>query len=162
MSVSTLSGAEGAPVLLTQTDSLPGVVAAELDRLDPDRIVVVGGPVVVSDAVMGLLVEYAVSGSVTRLSGPNRYATSVAISAASFAPGVPVVYVAVGTGFADALSVAPVGGMDSTPVLLTQTGSLPGVVAAELDRLDPDRIVVVGGPGAVSNVVIQQVAQYTP
>jgi hypothetical protein len=43
-----------------------------------------------ADLTLALLIE--------RLSGPDRYATSVAISAASFAPGVPVVYVAVGTG----------------------------------------------------------------
>jgi putative cell wall-binding protein len=130
--------------------------------LDPDRIVVVGGPAVVSDAVMGSLAKYAVSGSVTRLWGADRYGTSVAISEASFAPGVPVVYVAVGTGFADALSVAPVGGVEGAPVLLTRSGSLPGVVARELGRLDPERIVVVGGPAVLSNVVIQQLGPYLP
>jgi putative cell wall-binding protein len=72
------------------------------------------------------------------------------------------VYVAVGTGFADALSVAPVGGVSGGPVLLTRSGSLPGVVARELDRLNPDRIVVVGGPVVVPNVVIQQLGLYLP
>jgi putative cell wall-binding protein len=149
-------------VLLTATDALPDVIAVELDRLDPDRIVVVGGAAVVSDAVMGSLVQYSVSGSVTRLWGADRYATSAAISEASFAPGVPVVYVAVGTGFADALSVAPVGGVEGAPVLLTATDALPDVIAVELDRLDPDRIVVVGGPGVISNAIIQSVAQFSP
>jgi putative cell wall-binding protein len=99
---------------------------------------------------------------VTRLAGSDRYATSAAISGASFSPGVPVVYVAVGTGFADALSVAPVGGVVGAPVLLTRTDSLPSVVAKELDRLDPDRIVVVGGHAVISNVVIQLAGQYLP
>jgi putative cell wall-binding protein len=162
LSVAPVGGVEGAPVLLTRADVLPGVVARELDRLDPERIVVVGGPVVVSDAVMRSLGKYAVSGSVTRLWGADRYGTSVAISEASFSPGVPVVYVAVGTGFADALSVAPVGGVSGGPVLLTRSGSLPGVVAGELGRLDPDRIVVVGGPAVVSEAVVAELGKYAP
>jgi len=104
--------------------------------------------------------EITVSGSVTRLWGADRYATSAAISEASFAPGVPVVYVAVGTGFADALSVAPVGGVVGGPVLLTKTSSLPGAIASELDRLDPERIVVVGGPAAVSEAVVDALENF--
>jgi hypothetical protein len=110
----------------------------------------------------GAAVDLKLVSLVDRLWGADRYGTSVAISEASFSPGVPVVYVAVGTGFADALSVAPVGGVEGAPVLLTRTDSLPGVVARELDRLDPGRIVVVGGPAVVSNVVIQHLGPYLP
>jgi hypothetical protein len=110
----------------------------------------------------GATVDLTLTPLIERLWGADRYGTSAAISEASFGPGVPVVYVAVGTGFADALSVAPVGGVEGAPVLLTRTDVLPDVIAAELDRLDPRRIVVVGGPGVVSNVVIQRVAQFTP
>ncbi|HZN16284.1 MAG TPA: N-acetylmuramoyl-L-alanine amidase, partial [Acidimicrobiales bacterium] len=39
-------------------------------------------------------------GSVTRLAGADRYATAVAISAASYGPGVPVAYITSGLGFA--------------------------------------------------------------
>ncbi|MUN07081.1 hypothetical protein GLX25_08110, partial [Agromyces luteolus] len=49
-------------------------------------------------------------GSTSRISGADRYATSAAISAKSFEPGVPVVYIANGTNFPDALSGAPVAG----------------------------------------------------
>jgi putative cell wall-binding protein len=69
---------------------------------------------------------------------------------------------AVGTGFADALSVAPVGGVEGGPVLLTKQGSLPGVVASELDRLNPERIVVVGGTSAVSDAVMAALEAFVP
>ncbi|HZM73849.1 MAG TPA: cell wall-binding repeat-containing protein, partial [Candidatus Polarisedimenticolia bacterium] len=49
---------------------------------------------------------------VTRLAGADRYATAVAISAASYGPGVPVAYITSGLGFADALAGAPVAGRD--------------------------------------------------
>ncbi|TAL06017.1 MAG: hypothetical protein EPO00_11865, partial [Chloroflexota bacterium] len=55
---------------------------------------------------------------VIRLGGKDRYATAAAVSAATYGPGVPVVYLASGTGFADALAGAPAAGMQAGPVLL--------------------------------------------
>ena len=93
---------------------------------------------------------------VERWAGADRYATSAAISAASFEPGVEVAYIASGSGFADALSGAPVAGATGGPVLLVPTGSIPAVIQNELNRLQPKRIVVLGGPGAVSASVMTQ------
>ncbi|MBC7590211.1 MAG: carboxypeptidase regulatory-like domain-containing protein, partial [Salinibacterium sp.] len=77
---------------------------------------------------------------VSLLAGVDRFATSAAISAATFAPGVPVAYVANGYGFPDALSGAAAAGTLGGPVLLTAPGELPGVIAAELTRLNPAKI----------------------
>ncbi|CPU62207.1 N-acetylmuramoyl-L-alanine amidase LytC precursor [Mycobacteroides abscessus] len=84
------------------------------------------------------------------------------VSYGVFDPGVPVVYVASGTGFADALSAAPAAAVQGGPLLLVQPNGIPTVVADELRRLAPQRIVVVGGSGAVSDAVYQQLAGYTP
>ncbi|WP_133545690.1 cell wall-binding repeat-containing protein, partial [Microbacterium sp. BK668] len=65
--------------------------------------------------------------AVSRLSGPDRFATSAAISKASFDPGVPVAYVTYGRNFPDALSVAPVAGIQGGPILLTETDTIPDV-----------------------------------
>ena len=53
--------------------------------------------------------------SVTRLAGDDRYATSAAISASQFQPGVPVAYIASGLNFPDALSGAPLAGLAGGP-----------------------------------------------
>lgn len=45
---------------------------------------------------------------------------------------------------------APVAGMSNAPVLLTPASSLPASVVAELSRLAPSRIVILGGSSAVS------------
>ena len=58
MTVAALAGQQGAPVLLTQAGSLPAASAVAADRLDPDRIVVVGGTESVSDAVLEELLAY--------------------------------------------------------------------------------------------------------
>lgn len=106
----------------------------------------------------------AVTGSTTssRLSGPNRYDTAVAISTSGFSPGVPVAYVASGANFPDALSAAPAASLLGGPLLLTPGDSLPATVRAELVRLRPDRIVVVGGPTVVSDAVLAQIRSIAP
>lgn len=91
--------------------------------------------------------------TVDRIGGSDRYQSSAAISAASFGTGVPVVYVASGGDFADAVSAAPAAAHGGGPVLLVQTDSVPAAVMAELTRLAPQKIVIVGGTGAVSNGV---------
>jgi len=85
-----------------------------------------------------------------RLAGADRWATSAAISRATFAPGVGVAYVTTGATFADALAAGPVATLDDAPVLLTDPLRLPQSVADELTRLAPDRVVLVGGSEAVT------------
>lgn len=97
----------------------------------------------------------------TRLSGSDRYATSVQISQDEFDPGVPVVYLANGASFPDALSAGPAAALEGGPLLLTPSSSLPASIAAELDRLNPTRIVIVGGTGVVSPAVAAAAAAYT-
>uniref|UniRef100_UPI00301A2AE0 cell wall-binding repeat-containing protein n=1 Tax=Microbacterium sp. USHLN186 TaxID=3081286 RepID=UPI00301A2AE0 len=97
----------------------------------------------------------------TRLSGASRYETSAAISKASFGAGVPVAYVANGATFPDALSGAPVAGMNKGPVLLVAAGSIPDAISAELKRLKPKKIVILGGAGAVSSSVENQLKSFT-
>lgn len=98
------------------------------------------------------------STSVLRLAGPDRYSTAVAISKSAFpTPGVPIVYVASGTGFADALAGAAAAGHRGGPVLLTASSSMSPAVIAELKRLDPQRVVVLGGPAVVSSNVVKQI-----
>ena len=150
----------GGPVLLTVRDSLPAATAGELARLQPARIVVVGGAAVVSDAVLAELRGYATSGVVTRLAGADRYATAARVSAERFAPGVPVAYVATGASFPDALAGGVAAGRQQGPVLLVTRGSVPSATAAELTRLKPARIVVLGGTGVVRDGVATTLRSY--
>jgi putative cell wall-binding protein len=93
-----------------------------------------------------------------RLGGADRYLTSVAVSTRTFPEGgVPVVYLASGAGFADALAAGPAAAKDGGALLLTRPDGLPPAVAAELARLAPGRVVVAGGPAALSETVVAQV-----
>jgi len=162
LSGAALAGRDGVPVLLVKRDSVPPSVVAELQRLRPQRIVVLGGPVAVSAAVEQQLRGYATADTadeVTRLAGANRYATSAEV-AKRFPQGLPVAYVATGTAFADALAGAALAGHEGAPVLLTGPTSLHPAVAQELGRLRPQRIVVLGGTTAVDDTVLAQLAAY--
>ena len=99
---------------------------------------------------------------VTRLSGPDRFATAAAISAATFAPGADVAYIANAFNFPDALAGAAAAGTIKGPVLLAAIGlPLNPATIAELTRLQPKRIVVLGGPGVISNAVKAALEAYT-
>jgi putative cell wall-binding protein len=155
-----VAGKDGAPLLLVNTNSIPLDTIVELVRLNPNTIVILGGNSVISPDVEIALAAYAPT--VTRLAGSNRYATAVEISKYGFPGGADEVFVATGTGFADALAAGPAAAMLGGPVLLTAPDSLPQVVADEIARLGPDRIVVVGGTSAVSAAVFAQLQAIQP
>lgn len=245
----------GGPILLTERDRIPTATVGALDRLRPDRIVVVGGRMSVSSAVLAELrnhareatriggvdryevaanvsrgvfppnerrPQYIASGRlftdalgagpaagfvnapvflvdpraaerdgvegatqpeggtvlvggpasvptwldtafpdwspVTRIQGADRFEVSANLSAATFDPGVGVAFVASGRVFADALAGGPLAASLGAPVLLVEPDRVPEVVMAELRRLAPDRVVVLGGPATVSEKVVDQLA----
>ena len=150
---------DNGPILLVTKDTIPAAIAEELARLDPGRIVIIGGSAVVSDATAAELSWIA---PVSRLAGLDRYATSAAISASTFAPGVPVVFIATGFNFPDALSAGPAASSAGGPILLVSTNAIPAVIATELDRLKPRQIVVVGGTSVVSSAVEDALTRYAP
>ena len=151
---------QGGPLLLVTQTSIPAATAAELSRLAPGRIRVLGGAGVVSDGVMLQLDAYT-AGPVDRMAGPDRYATAAAISAGTFAPGVPAAFIATGAAFPDGLSGSAAAAHFDGPVLLTQPGLLPGSTRTELNRLNPQRIFVLGGTGAISDAVLSALVPYT-
>lgn len=156
---SALAGSKTQPVLLTRHGEIPSSVAAQLDRLNPGRIVVLGGTGSVSNSVVTQAQQYT-SGTVTRIAGDDRYGTAAAVSE-QFPVGGPVAYVVSGQGYADALGGGALAGYRDAPLLLTAKGSLPPATRTALDRLQPGRIVVLGGTSSVSTAVLQELRDYT-
>jgi glucose/arabinose dehydrogenase/putative cell wall-binding protein len=91
---------------------------------------------------------------VERASGPDRFATAAAVSADAFPQGAEEVLVATGERFADALAAGPAAAAAGGPVLLVGRDVLPSATRRELTRLAPDRITVLGGPGAITDRVV--------
>lgn len=154
------AAAQRGPVLLTRGDRLPAATAAELGRLKPNWIVVLGSGGVVSESVLNTLRAY--SSTVTRLAGPDRYATAVAVSRSLAPNGSRTVYIATGTNFPDGLSGDPVAGLRGAPLLLVPSNQLPAVVAAELQRLNPSTVIVLGSAGVVSDALRSAIGNLWP
>jgi glucose/arabinose dehydrogenase/putative cell wall-binding protein len=154
-----VAGTRDTSVLLVSRDEISDEVRAELERIGPRAIFVLGGTASVSDAVVEELGQYAEVG-VDRIAGADRYETAARISLSFFAPEVAYVYVATGESFADALA-AGAAGVDRGPVLLATRNAIPQATAEELQRLDPQEIIVVGGTSAIDDSVMAGLQQYT-
>lgn len=147
-----LAGHEGVPVLLTPGDRVPAGVLAELERLDADEVVVLGGTEAVSAEVFEEL------GAERRLSGKDRYGTAAAISA-RYEPGAAGTFVATALLWPDALTGSALAAYQGVPLNLTRTDGLPGVTVAELERLSPGGATVLGGTVAVAEPVLGQLRE---
>ena len=98
--------------------------------------------------------------SVTRLSGPDRVATAIAVSAAAFpeVDSAGAVVLARGddpTGFADALAGGPLAVDRNAPLLITDPTGLRDEVADEIDRVLPEgaTVYLLGGPAALAPTI---------
>ena len=66
-------------------------------------------------------------------------------------------YIATGATFPDGLAGTPAAARANGPLLIVP-GTLTAEVAAELRRLNPPRIVLLGGTGSVSSAIAAQIA----
>jgi putative cell wall-binding protein len=105
--------------------------------------------------------------SIERIAGADRFSTAVkstqvAFPASSAPLNVPVVYIANGYNYPDALSAGPAAVMQDGALLIVEPDAIPPVVWAELLRLNPQRIVVAGGTGVVSPAVFSRLQANFP
>ncbi|QHC57408.1 cell wall-binding repeat-containing protein [Rathayibacter sp. VKM Ac-2760] len=138
-------------LLLTDPSELPDVVAAEIKRLTPKKIIVVGSSLSVSDAVYERIAAFGAP--TTRIAGSDRYDTSRKIVEDAFPEAdYDTVFLATGGNFPDALSVAPIAGRLDQPVLLVDGAEpvLDAPTRAALDRLDAGRGQLLGGTTTIS------------
>jgi hypothetical protein len=82
----------------------------------------------------------------------------VALSKAVYPSSASTAYVATGLDFPDALAGGPVAAAAKGPLLLVSRPCVTGAMRAELDRLGVTKLVLLGGPNAVSG----SIASLTP
>lgn len=101
----------------------------------------------------------------TRLAGANRFATAATISTQSFPTGAATALLASGANFPDALAAAYLAGNENggagAPILLTDPNTLSSETMAALSTLKVKSVVILGGTGAVSAAVANQVSGMT-
>ena len=157
-------GAQGvldAPLLLTAPDALDPRVLEELERLGAQEVVLLGGPQALDAAIVREL-EDAGYGT-HRLAGASRLETATAI-AEDVAPNATSAVLArafpdpasddATQGFADALAGGALAASLGVPLLLTETAQLSEATADYLATSVIEQVLVLGGPAAVSDAVV--------
>jgi putative cell wall-binding protein len=158
-----LAAEVGAPVLLTRPDSLPDVVKAELLRLHPARIKVVGGTSAVSAEVLAEVTALAFAHDTVRIGGENRYETNRLLVSNALAHA-STVYLAVGSNFPDALAAGPAAATVGGAVILVN-GSASTLDTPTLDLLTSlgvTNVRLVGGTSAISTGIENQLNALHP
>jgi putative cell wall-binding protein len=146
---------EGGVILTTAANAMTPAVEAELARLRPQKLRILGGSGVVSDAVLRRAEELT-GVTAVRLGGADRWETARQIVRDAFeSTGAELVFVATGRNFPDALATGPAAGYLDAPVILVD-GLARGIDTATsklLSDLGTTHVVIVGGAGVVSPAV---------
>lgn len=95
--------------------------------------------------------------NVKRLSGNDRYSTSIAISKEGWNQ-CDYAILASGENYPDALSAAPLAKKYACPIILTSKYSLSNDIISELKRLNVGEVFVLGGPSVISNNIDSQLS----
>ncbi len=137
-----------APLLLTRSDLIPGIVMDEIDRINPESVYVLGGEAAISDNVVEQLSDY----SVNRVSGQNRFETAIEV-AKMYDENPEKVYMVTGEEFADAVSIASIAAIEQAPIVLTHSDRLPDETRAYIEDAE---VTIVGGSNAVCETVYDE------
>lgn len=159
---SALAGASGGPVLLTEPNSLPAAVAAEISRLGATKVIVLGGSGAVGDGVLAQVDALPAVSVVQRVGGRDRYETAnmVATLTAGLAGPDPARkgIVVTGLNYPDALAASPLSAARGWPVYLSGPGGLSAATLQAMADSGVSGALVLGGPAVVPSAVESELA----
>ncbi|MDI7815371.1 N-acetylmuramoyl-L-alanine amidase [Clostridioides difficile] len=151
-----------APILLVEKNNVPDSVKSELKRLNPKDVIIIGDENSISKTSANQI-KTAVNASQTRLSGSNRYETSLLIAKEiDKNHDVDKVYITNATGGeVDALTIAAKAGQDEQPIILTDKDSITNNTYKWLESEDLQSAYFIGGPQMISTNVINKINDIT-
>lgn len=150
---------EHAPILLTPADQLHDATRAQLQRLTPTTLIIVGGDTAIRPDVADAAAQAAGGAQQVRLAGSGRYATAAQAARRTHQrDAITQVVLATGTTYPDAIVGGAYAAATDAAVLLTDPHQLPDVTAEALRDLAPESLVVLGGHAAISTEVADAAA----
>ncbi|HFQ8797905.1 TPA: cell wall-binding protein Cwp10 [Clostridioides difficile] len=160
LTATPLASIKNSPILLSSNEKLPQKTVEELKRLNPSKVVVIGG----NNSMPNLVVEAikAVNSkiSVQRIGGDTRYQTSINIAKEiDKTNNVSKLYIGAGNGEADSLSIASLAGKEKTPIVLTQKDGVDNEAEQFIKSNKVSNIYFIGGVEKISNKAIEQVGK---
>ncbi|MCQ6278657.1 cell wall-binding repeat-containing protein [Bacillus sp. EB600] len=141
-----------APILLNNSTTLLPEVRDELTRLGATKVVIIGGPVAISLNVENAIKSLGIQ--TDRIYGENRLDTNIQI--VDKLGTVNGVFVASARNFPDALAAAPIAAANNWAIILTEQNRISD---AALQYIKDKKVVILGGPVAISDNVQSQILQ---
>lgn len=151
LSVGSYAAMQGFPILLTETNALSSAVKKQLANYENSYVI--GGKSAVSASVLNQLPNP------TRISGKDRYETSVKVAEEFLTPEMYFATITTGTDFADALSGSVHAAMHMQPIILTPPDALSTSALQLFTKEHTLWFTIIGGNGAVSKNVKNQLLQ---
>lgn len=145
-----------APILLTDAEALTPSTLAEIQKLAPKTITLIGGTAVISQAIQDSLSATYGKVNVRRYAGTDRYETAAAIAAALGTTGKAVIANGEDGHYSDALAISSYAAYNGIPVLFTEAAALPAATAQALTSQKVSTTIVVGGESVVPTAVYQR------
>lgn len=153
----------GGPLLLTAAAGLPDPTRSELTRLQPSRVVFVGGTAVIPDAQLTSVQQLLPNATVVRRSGADRFEAARATIRGEFT-SAPVVFVVDSNSWTDAISAGNIAAYNGEPVMIVNgpNASVDPADASLLRDLGTTTVRVIGGSASVSDAMLNSLASVVP
>ena len=157
-----LATSYNAPILLSDKDTLTDYTSKELKRLNPKKVIVIGGESSVSNKVINELKSILPNAAINRVGGIDRYETSLKIAKEidNLNP-INKIYVAGGYGEVDALSIASKAGEEKQPIILMPKDNVDSNSYNWLKNKNLENAYFIGGSAVLSDNVILKINEIT-
>lgn len=160
LTATPLASVKNSPILLSSNDKLPQKTVEELKRLNPSKVIVIGGNNSMPNAVVEAIKGVNSKISVQRIGGDTRYQTSINIAKEiDKTNNVGKLYIGAGNGEADSLSIASLAGKEKTPIVLTQKDGIDNESEQFIKSNKVSNVYFIGGVEKISNKAIEQVGK---
>lgn len=154
-----LAGAVNGPILYSSPENLYDTTAEELDRLGTHEVLLLGGDDALSADVERQIRNMGIN--VTRIAGPTRLETAVAIDEYMDQHTNAVsnkAYLVNGWKFADAVAVSGLAAQEGAPIQLTAPDELSETTRRHLEseRSEVDTVTAIGGTAVVQSQALRE------
>lgn len=157
LSAASLAAGVGGPVLLSSGASLPASTSAEIKRLKPTTVYVLGPTTVISNTVAYKIA--ALGPKIVRLSASDRYAMASRVAtlgvslSRSAGKSVDTAYLVNGLDFPDAFATSPITVRTSRPIVCASARTVPAATLNALKQMKIKTVVIVGSATAIGTGV---------
>lgn len=154
---SILASQINSPILLTKYNKIDNKTIEEIKRLETEKVYIIGGKSVIHENVENQLKENNLN--IERISGNDRYETSVKIAnkinSISNEKCDEVIVVNGQETLVDAISIAPVGGKENIPIILSKRDNIEYGYKWIEDKYI-DKTYVIGGEDSICNKIFEK------